>query len=125
GAHAGDMHEHNEAMQPAGGEHVHVHKEHGPTQDSRVVNWIGRFHPPTTNFPIGVLVAAAIAEFLFMVSKRGLFDDAARFCVVFAVIGAIAAGILGWCFGGFRLSDSDNLLMIHRWLGTGTVVWLI
>lgn len=117
-------HHHDEATgQPPGKEHDH--KEHGPGIGPRWQKWLGGFHPPMVNFPIGVLTAGALAEVLFMLRRRSEFDHVARFCVAFAVATGIAAGILGWLFAGIRVTDSDSLLAIHRWLGTGTVLWLV
>lgn len=104
---------------------AHDHKEHGPSTGPRWQKWLGGFHPAMVNFPIGVLTAAAFAEFLFIVRRRQEFDHVARFCVIFAVVTGVAAGILGWLFAGIRLADTDPLLAIHRWLGTVTVLWLI
>jgi len=97
----------------------------GDPRAPRLLAWLGNFHPPMVNFPIGVLVAAALAEALFVVRKAPLFDHAARFGVGFAAIAGVGAAFLGWCFGGFRFVDSDPLLLIHRWLGTGTAAWLL
>ncbi|CAN5853492.1 hypothetical protein BH11PLA1_BH11PLA1_12440 [soil metagenome] len=113
---------------PAGGGHddaAHDHDEHGPGNGPHWLNWVGGFHPPMTNFPIGVLVAAAVAEALFLSRKQVMFEHAARLGVWFAALTGVAAGMLGWAFGGLRLVDSDPLLLTHRWLGTGTVVWML
>lgn len=110
------------------------HSEHKSGSNSsllaRLINWIGKFHPPTTHFPIGLLTAAAFAEFLFMKTKRPLFDNAAQFCVWLGAGGALAAVMLGWSFAGFHLVDDDWILTTHRWLGTSVallsliVAWL-
>jgi hypothetical protein len=34
-------------------------------------------------------------------------------------VGAIVAAALGWFAGGFYLTDRNQVLMLHRWLGTG------
>ena len=77
------------------------------------------------NFPIGVLFSGALAELLFVLRKSGVYDHVARFCVAFAALTGLVAGVLGWFFGGFHLPDTDWLLATHRWLGTGTVLWLL
>jgi uncharacterized membrane protein/YHS domain-containing protein len=110
------------------------HLEHEVKADApflaRLVNWVGKFHPPTTHFPIGLLIAAALAEFLFMKTRRPLFDHAARFCVWVGAGGALAAVTLGWFYAGFRLVDEDWIMTSHRWLGTSVallslaVAWL-
>jgi len=102
----------------------HEH-QHGDSQAPRIVTWFGNFHPAMTDFPIGVLVAAAVAEVLFAWRKNQMFANAARFAVWFAALTGIVAAVLGWCFGGFRLVDSNSLLMVHRWLGTATAIWFV
>lgn len=117
-----DHHQDVAATAPPGKEQGR--KEHGPSTGPRWQKWLGGFHPPMVNFPIGVLVAGALAELLFIVRRREAFDHAARFCVAFAALTGIPAGVLGWFFAGFQLTDTDPLLAIHRWLGTCTVLWL-
>ncbi len=112
----------------------HEHSAHEAQAESsfftRLINWLGKFHPPTTHFPIGLLTAAAFAEFLFIKTKRPLFNNAAQFCVWLGAGGALAAVMLGWFFAGFRLVDDNWILTTHRWLGTSVallsliVAWL-
>ena len=75
------------------------------------------------NFPVGLLVAAAVAEFLLIVTKRPVFGVCARYCVWFGAIGAVAAATLGWFFAVTQ--PPSWLLATHRWLGTSTAVWSI
>lgn len=89
----------------AHGPDEHADHEHHHGGSGSILNWLGNFHPPMTNFPIGVLVAAAVAELLFMWRKAPHFDHAARFGVWFAAMTGLGAAFLGWCFGGFRLVD--------------------
>jgi len=97
---------------------------------TRLINWFGKFHPPTTHFPIGLLTAAAMAELLFIKTKRPLFDNAAQFCVWLGTAGALAAVTLGWFYAGFHLVDDNWIMTTHRWLGTSVallslvVAWL-
>ncbi len=123
--HAGD-HEHTtkpeQAMEPEShqepGDHLH---DHSPTTP-RFVAWLGRFHPAATHLPIGMLLGAAIAEILLVVTGRPGFRTAAAFCLVVGVIGAYAAAVLGWFNGGFALTDDDWIQTTHRWLGTSTAL---
>ena len=86
------------------------------------IEWLGKFHPPAASFPIALLVAAAVAEFLWMVKGRFLFDAASRFCIWFGALAGVLTGILGWFTGGFHVVDEDWTLTVHRWLGTSTDV---
>jgi mono/diheme cytochrome c family protein/uncharacterized membrane protein len=86
------------------------------------IRWLGRFHPPTVHFPIALLMAAAVAELLRLATGQPVFDAIARYCVWFGTLTAVAAGVLGWFMGRFRLTDASWVMMTHRWLGTSTVV---
>jgi uncharacterized membrane protein len=88
----------------------------------KLTSWLANFHPPAVSFPIALLVAAAAAEVLLLVTRRPLFDAAARFCLWFAAFAAVPAALLGWCCGGFHLRDPDWVLAVHRWLGTATAL---
>lgn len=115
-------------------EDTHDHSAHEAEVESsffpRLINWLGKFHPPTTHFPIGLLTAAVFAEILFIKTKRPLFDHAAQFCVWIGAAGALAGAALGWFYAGFHLVDENWILTTHRWLGTSValaslaVAWL-
>lgn len=87
------------------------------------IGWLGKLHPPSVNFPIALMMAALMAEALFMATGRPLFDAAGRFTVWFAIVGTIGAVILGWFFGGFKLVDDDWIMTTHRWVGTTAGLW--
>ncbi len=95
------------------------HDGHGHGRP-KLAAWIGKFHPPATHLPIGLLFGAAIAEALLIVTRRDYFRHAASFCAVLAAFGAVAAATLGWFNGGIALIDEDWVKATHRWLGTGT-----
>jgi mono/diheme cytochrome c family protein/uncharacterized membrane protein len=82
--------------------------------------WLGKFHPPAVNFPIALLAAAALAEFLRIVTGRPFFDAPARFCLWIGAGTACLAALLGWFLAGFHLTDDDWVKTTHRWLGTST-----
>ena len=89
----------------------------------KLIRWLGNFHSPSVHFPIALLTAAAVAELLRMATGKPSFDAISRFCVWFGTLTALAAGSLGWFKGGLRLTDSTSVMMMHRWLGTSTVVF--
>jgi uncharacterized membrane protein len=103
--------------QPAEPEEEGVPEE---SHSGRLIGWLGRFHPAMVHFPIGLLVAAALAEALLVVTGRTVFDSAGRVCVWFAALGAVPAATLGWFLGGPHVTDPDWILTSHRWLGTST-----
>ncbi|MBN4061270.1 YHS domain-containing protein [bacterium AH-315-I18] len=102
-------------------EHDHSAHKNGSDQGglAKLISWLGKSHPPSVHFPIALLISAAVAELLLMVTGRSLFESAARFCVWLGSISTLGAVTLGWFFAGFRLSDPDWIMTVHRWLGTG------
>jgi uncharacterized membrane protein len=87
------------------------------------IRWLGRFHPPSVHFPIALLTAAAVAEFLGIARRNRAHDAIVRYCLWFGALTAAGAGTLGWFLAGFRLTDTSWVLMTHRWLGTSTVAF--
>lgn len=85
---------------------------------ANLVSWLGKLHPPSVSFPIGLILSALLAEVLWSATGRPLFDHAARFCVWVGAIGAVVSVTLGWCFAGLAWSDGDWMMTTHRWLGT-------
>jgi uncharacterized membrane protein/YHS domain-containing protein len=128
---AADGHEHdptehgNDGTVAGAASDGHDHDGHDRGPSAGWLEWLGGFHPAMVNFPIGLVGAGAVAEALFFFRRREEFDHASRFCVAFGAVTGVAAGALGWLFAGVRLTDADTLLGVHRWLGTGTVVWLL
>ncbi len=92
----------------------------GKSGFAKLIAWLGKFHPPATHLPIGMLIGAALAEGLFILTKHELFRSAGTFCVALASLGALAAVTLGWFNGGFVLVDDQWVQTVHRWLGTST-----
>jgi mono/diheme cytochrome c family protein/uncharacterized membrane protein len=88
---------------------------------AKLIVWLGKFHSPVVHFPIALLTAAAVAELLRLATGQLAFDAVARFCVWFGALTAVVAGVLGWFWGHFRLTDASWAMMTHRWLGTSTV----
>jgi len=115
-----DDHDDHDAK-PTPRDETHLEHEHG-SDLPHVFKWLGKFHPATVHFPIGLLLAAFVAEVLFVTTRRKLFDDAGRFCLWIGSLGAVMAATLGWLFGGFHLVDDDWLMTTHRWVGTATAL---
>ncbi len=91
----------------------------------RWLNFFGQFHPPTTHFPIALLMMAAFAELLFVLSRRDELKSVVRFCIWFGVIGAIFSASLGWAEGAYHLMKPSELwaFNLHRLLGTMVAIW--
>ena len=85
-------------------------------ETSAPVHYTGQLHPLLIHFPIGLLVAAALAEILFVVRREPRFRSAAEYCLVLGTAGACAATLSGWFFA----IDLDYTMTAHRWLGVAT-----
>jgi len=93
----------------------------------RVVRCLGQFHPPTTHFPIALLIVALPAELMWILTRKDSWKDIVRFCVLVGTAGAVVAATLGWCgaaFSNFR-GASAQILEWHRWFGTATAAWAV
>ncbi len=87
----------------------------------RLQRWLGKFHPAAVHVPIGLLLAAAVAELIWWLTGRDPFDFACRFCTVVAAAAAVPAAAMGWMAGSFE-SDIGYTLTLHRWMGVAVVV---
>ncbi|WP_349293240.1 DUF2231 domain-containing protein [Sphingomonas lycopersici] len=81
-------------------------------------DFLGRLHPMLVHVPIGLLMAALLAELLFIWKPMAGFGIVVRFLAVGGALGAVAAALLGWFSAGWRLHDRSDTLMAHRWNGT-------
>ncbi len=104
------------------GDHDHNAHETGSGFLAKLLGWFGNFHPPSTHFPVAMLFGAALGEMMYRVTRRSVFASGARFCLWFAIPGAVSAAILGWFYAGFAVSDGDWIMTTHRWLGTATAL---
>jgi hypothetical protein len=106
------------AMQERMEEHLEEIKAQEPkTMPERLISWFGRMHPFAVHFPIALFPVAQVA--LILARKRGETVELIRSLIVVAGAGAVIAAALGWLNGGLTLNDTDTVLMLHRWLGTG------
>jgi len=90
-------------------------------ETSAAVHYAGQFHPLLVHFPIGLLLAAALAEIVFVVRKEQRYRSAAEFCLVVGTIGSCAAAASGWFFA----EDNGYALTTHRWLGIATTLFAL
>jgi uncharacterized membrane protein/mono/diheme cytochrome c family protein len=84
----------------------------------RVIAFIGRFHPLAAHTPIALLMAAAIAEIVYLRHPAPALSGAARFCVVLGAMGAVATAALGWAWAASSEVTRSAGLETHRWAGT-------
>jgi mono/diheme cytochrome c family protein/uncharacterized membrane protein len=93
----------------------------------RLLGWLGKFHVLAVHFPIGLLLAAALAELGAACRGSRCPGPAVRFCILLGASGAVAAAVLGWLHanvGGYG-AGSPRTLDLHRWFGTLTGVWAV
>ncbi|MHC4414983.1 MAG: DUF2231 domain-containing protein [Planctomycetota bacterium] len=102
--------------------------DHGGGQGlDRLVHWLGKFHPVVVHMPIGLLIGAALAEVLLMITGASWLAGAARFGVMFGALTAATAAPLGWAnaAGAEYAGELASALTVHRWLGTGAAAWAV
>ena len=122
-----DSHEHNATQNTDDhdeNEGEHDHGDHGSGEGflAKLLGWFGNFHPPSTHFPVAMLLGAALGEAAFLLTRRSFFAAGARYCLWFAIPGAVSAAVLGWFYAGFAVADGDWIMTAHRWLGTAVAV---
>jgi len=101
----------------------------GPGFQSKLLYFLGGFHPAAAHFPVALLLVALPAELLARWRKSEGLAAAGRYCLVIGSIGAIATALLGFCLAGFNMSvDTWGDFERHRLTGTLTAalgVWLL
>ncbi len=93
----------------------------------RLMNWLGKFHPLSTHFPVALLMAAVMAEGLAWGLKRDEWMLLVRFLVVIGAISSVPTTVLGW-MADFPLLGGSELATIYRFhqvLGTATTAWAL
>lgn len=97
------------------------------TTTQRVIRFLGQFHPPSSHFPIALLIAALPAEAMWKLTRKASWKATVRFCVMLGAASAIVTAGLGWCDAVFTnyTGASAPLLAWHRWLGTATAAWAL
>lgn len=80
--------------------------------------WLGRLHPAVVHFPIGLLLAAVLADLL---RRR----PAAQFCLWVGALGAIVASCLGWIAGETTPTTQLEDLDRHRWTGIAVAAYAV
>lgn len=104
--------------------------DHLKDQDtsSRLITFVGKFHPVAVHLPIALILMAALAEFIFLCfGSLPLFRSAARFNIHLAVLGAIATIILGLAAasGASYPSEYAEILLRHKIMAFTTLVMSI
>ncbi len=93
----------------------------------RVLNWLGKFHPVSTHLPVGLLMAAVLAEAMAWWLRRAEWLLLVRFLVILGALSSIPTATLGW-LANFPTTTGSQLALIysiHKWLGTATAAWAL
>jgi hypothetical protein len=88
----------------------------------RLIIWLGKLHTVVIHFPIAMIVAAFGLEALGIARQQKTWRSAARAMLVVGAVGAVVAAFLGWFAGGFYLTDRNQILTVHRYLGMTVAV---
>ncbi len=103
----------------------HGDHEHGDSHETaaaeshelpKLVRFLGGFHPVVVHFPIALIMAAALAEFLGLLSKKSFFLSAARYSIFIGAIAAVVATAMGLVEGAGGTSQPLNLHRIQGML---------
>lgn len=94
---------------------------------SNLIHFFGQFHPAVIHFPVALLMTAAAAEGVRVITKKESFGTAAGFALSLGTLSAVVATALGWALAFTTRPDPDlkQTLFLHRWIGTGTAVWAL
>lgn len=78
-------------------------------------------HPATVHFPIALLLAAALAEFVSIFRPSTRLTNAVSVMAWGGAAGAVVAALFGWIHTGFWFAG-DATMQWHRWTGTSLAV---
>lgn len=78
-------------------------------------------HPAMVHFPIGLLLAATLAELIGLARPSNRLTAAVSVLTWGGAAGAVVAVIFGWIHTGLWLGG-DATMHWHRWTGTGLAV---
>jgi uncharacterized membrane protein len=81
---------------------------------------VGRLHPLLIHFPIGLVIAAALAEGAAILTADDRWRTVALANVRAGAVFGLFAAVAGWRLAIEPEMDPSALLEWHRWLGTVT-----
>jgi uncharacterized membrane protein len=83
---------------------------------------IGKLHPLLLHFPIGLVLAAAAAELLAILTQGAAWRAVAIANVRAGAAVAVLTAIAGWGLTSATFVESSRLLEWHRWMGVSGAV---
>lgn len=110
----------------ASGGSGHAHwGDHGPrTELEQTIANVGVLHSLAVHFPIALILAAALAQLLVLVTGQASLAQTVRFLAWTGALGGLAAGLLGWAHAGPVATGEAGVMAWHRWIGTGLTLGL-
>src|SRR5262249_35426080 len=97
-----------------------------PSPTHRMIRLLGKFHLLLLHFPIALLIAAGISEFLPSQRESRGPSAVVRFCLTLAAVPVRPTVVLGWLHATSGNGvGAPQTLGVHRWLGTVTGVCVI
>ena len=86
-----------------------------------ITEFIGRFHPVLVHLPVGILLLAALFQWLSVREKFQSLNVAIGVALFWGMLSAIAS-----CISGYLLSTTDDydkaLIFKHQWFGISVAV---
>ena len=83
-----------------------------------VMAFAGRLHPLLLHFPLALIVVAAVAELIAVLTTFRAWHVVAVANVRVGAVFAVATAITGWLMASSSLVDDMRTLDWHRWIGT-------
>jgi uncharacterized membrane protein len=78
---------------------------------------MGKLHPLLLHFPIGLVLAAAAAELLAILTRRVAWRVVAVANVRAGAAMAVLTAVAGWALTSASFVEPSRLLEWHRWMG--------
>jgi uncharacterized membrane protein len=91
----------------------------------RVMAFAGRLHPLLLHFPIALIIVAAVAEVIAILTAFRAWHAVAVANVRAGAVFAVATAITGWLMASSSVVDDVRTLDWHRWIGTTAAVAII
>jgi len=86
---------------------------------------IGRLHPLILHFPIALVIVAAVAEVVAILTNHRVWHAVAVANTRAGAVFAVPAAITGWLLSASTLVDDVRVLEWHRWMGTAATVAIL
>jgi uncharacterized membrane protein len=78
---------------------------------------VGRLHPLLVHFPIALVITAALAEFVSLVTRRPRWHGVAVANLQVGAAFAAASAGAGWLLASSSIVEASAALEWHRWAG--------